>query len=242
MSPSTQTTPDTRAEVGVVVPCYNAGPRLRPVIEHSLNIVRRVIVVDDGSTDDSASSIEGLDVPVVAFPDNRGKGHAILEGFRAALEAPEIRAVAVVDADGQHDPAEIPQLYGEFVRNDADLVIGSRAFELEHVPWRNRFGNRLTIALTALLLGQRIPDTQSGYRLHSRRLVEDVIATVPGGRYETEMEILVKAVREGYKVLPVPIQTIYEEGNPSSHFNRLRDSYLIYRRLFTASLRRRRTP
>ena len=91
------------------------------------------------------------------------------------------------------------------------------------------------------LLRQPIPDTQSGYRIHSRRFVEDVLATIPGGRYETEMAILVKAAREGYRLVSEPIRTIYEEGNRSSHFNRLRDSYRIYRTFLLSAFRPART-
>jgi glycosyltransferase involved in cell wall biosynthesis len=227
--------------VAALVPCYNAGHRVRPVIEGLLQQVDLVVVVDDGSTDEAVENLRELPVRIVTFAQNQGKGKALLAGFREALAAPEIDAVAVVDADGQHDPRELPGLYKTFREQNADLVIGSRKFDLERVPWRSRFGNVLTRNLTRCILGQRIPDTQSGYRLHSRRLLEDVLATVQGGRYETEMEILVVAVRRGYRVVPSPIETIYEEGNPSSHFNKLRDSFLIYRRLFQTALRVRKS-
>jgi glycosyltransferase involved in cell wall biosynthesis len=228
---------DIRQQLAVVVPCYNAGDRVRPVIEGLLRIVDHVIVVDDGSTDGAVDGLGDLDARIVALPQNQGKGHAMMAGFRAALEDSDVSAVAIVDADGQHDPGELPGLWDTFVREGAGLVIGSREFDMEHVPWRSRFGNKLTISLTALLLGKRIPDTQSGFRLHSRALLEDVIANVTPGRYESEMEILVLAVRKGYTVVPSPIQTIYEEGNPSSHFNKVGDSIRIYRRLFAAALR-----
>lgn len=228
--------------LAVVVPCYNAGARVRPVAEGLLELVDRVLVVDDGSTDGSIESLEGLPVRIVALPRNQGKGFAMLEGFRAALENPDITCVAIVDADGQHDPKEIPALFDTFLREDADLVIGSRTFDLEQVPWRSRLGNELTALLTGLLLRRKVPDTQSGFRLHSRRFLEDVLATVHAGRYETEMEILVKAVRQGYTFVPAPIATIYEEGNPSSHFSKLRDSFRIYRRLFVAAFSIPRKP
>ncbi len=95
------------------------------------------------------------------------------------------------------------------------------------------------VPLTGLLLGQRLPDTQSGFRLHSSKFVDAILEEVPGGRYETEMEILVRAVRGGFKVVPLPIQTIYETGNASSHFSVLRDSFLIYRKLFAMTLRKK---
>lgn len=242
-------TPDAMAAVmrhrlAVVVPCYNAGHRVRPVVERLLAHVDRVIVVDDGSTDGAAQSLSDLPIHLVTFAQNQGKGKALLAGFRAGLDAPGVDCVAVVDADGQHDPAELERLYTAFRDEGADLVVGSRTFELARVPWRSRFGNVLTRSLTGWVLGQKLPDTQSGYRLHSRRLLEDLVWTISGGRYETEMEILIVAVRHGYKVVPVPIETIYEEGNPSSHFNKLRDSYLIYRRFLVTALktRKRRPP
>jgi len=227
--------PLMRSALAVVIPCYNAGGRIRHVAASALALVDHVIVVDDGSTDGSPASVAGLGVEVIRFPDNRGKGHAMLAGFRAGLVHPEVDCAAIMDADGQHDPAELPKLYEVFRKRSTDLVIGSRDFKGSQVPWRSRLGNTLTILFTAFLLGKRVPDTQSGYRIHSRRLLESLITTLPGGRYETEMEILAQAIREGARIEAVPIQTIYEEGNPSSHFRKAQDSFRIYRTLFKAA-------
>lgn len=213
--------------LAAIVPCYNAGEQLAGVVKGLLGLAGRLILVDDGSTDGAPGALraemERHGGQVIAFPSNQGKGFAILAGFAAALEWPEITCVAVVDADGQHDPEELPRLYAAFLEQHTDLVIGSRTFAQEDVPLRSRIGNLFTISLASMLLGVRIPDTQSGYRLHSRRFAESVIQDVPGGRYETEMEILAKAVREGYAIASVPIRTIYEAGNPTSHFHRMRD-------------------
>ncbi len=228
--------------LAAVVPCYNAGFRVRPVVEGLAQQLEHVIVVDDGSTDGAVEALADTAARVVAFPENRGKGHAMLAGFRAALDIPSVTCVAIIDADGQHDPTELPRLFQAFREEEADLVIGSRVFDERNVPLRSRVGNKLTRTITHLLLGQEVPDTQSGYRLHSRRFLEEVLRVIPGGRYETEMEIVVLAVRGPYKVVPVPIQTIYETGNSSSHFGALRDSYRIYRSLFRAALGRRGSP
>lgn len=223
----------------VVVPCYNAGARVRPVAESLAQRFRRVIIVDDGSTDGAADALRDLSVRIETFPENRGKGFAIIAGFRAALEAPDVQYVAVIDADGQHDPAELERLFEAAATKKADLVIGSRNFHLRQVPWTSWFGNRLTALLTRTLFGTWVTDTQSGFRVHARRLAQDVCDTLPGGRYETEMAILVKAMRGPYTVVSEPISTIYEEGNPSSHFNRLRDSVKIYWCLVSLAFRRR---
>ena len=222
----------------VVVPAYNAGERLRPVLDRLLPIASRIIVVDDGSTDGATRGLEELPIQLERHETNRGKGHALVTGFRAALEDPASTCVATLDADGQHDPAELPGLYERFLAEDADLVIGSRVFNGPGVPLRSRIGNTVTIAVVGWLLGQRVPDTQSGYRLHSRRFLEAVLPSLGGGRYETEMEMLARAIGGKYRVVAAPIRTIYEKGNPSSHFNKLRDSYRIYASLIRASRRK----
>lgn len=226
-----------RHDVAVVIPCYNAGARVIGVVEHCLKRVEQIVVVDDGSTDGALDALDTQPVKRIRFPENRGKGYALVEGFRAALDM-GVRCIVVLDADGQHDPDELPTLFEAFTASGADLVIGSRSFDEAHVPWRSRFGNKTTILLTRMLLGTRIPDTQSGYRLHSRRFAEAIVRDVPGGRYDTEMEILVKAVKERFVIKPIPIKTLYESGNPSSHFNKIRDPIMIYVRLFKAAFRK----
>ncbi len=233
-------------ELAVVIPCYNAGERLLPVVLTLSAFPCLLFLIDDGSTDDAVDTAmaQGLEaggrIKKVRFEKNQGKGHALLTGFRKAIHHMQVRCVATLDADGQHDPAELPRLYTTFLREQADLLIGSRQFSQGHVPLRSRVGNLVTAGLTNLLLGTRLPDTQSGFRLHSRRLVNRVLAKVSPGRYETEMEIVMLAVRQGFIVVSEPIQTIYEEGNTSSHFNKVGDSWRVCRRLVTAAFRYRR--
>ncbi|HOE66410.1 MAG TPA: glycosyltransferase family 2 protein [Candidatus Hydrogenedentes bacterium] len=226
-----------RSALAAVVPCYNAGGRVRPVLERLAAFLDHVIVVDDGGTDGLPARLEGLQLQVATFAQNRGKGHALLEGFRLARAIPGVEAVATLDSDGQHDPRELPSLYEMFLRERADLLIGSRTFDERHVPLRSRLGNKFTIAMTGLIIGRRLPDTQSGYRIHSIRLVDRILDDVTPGRYETEMEILVLAVKQGFATIAAPIQTIYEPGNTSSHFDALRDSARICKTLLRASMR-----
>lgn len=218
-----------------VVPCYNAGTRVQGVIQGLLPLVESVVVVDDGSTDGCIEPLRDLPLRLVSFPENRGKGFALKAGYLEALADPKVECVAVLDADGQHDPAELPRLYEAFHAEEADLVIGSRCFDGADVPWPNRFGNRLTVHLTRWLLGRHLPDTQSGYRLLSRRFLEAVLPEVAGGRYEFEMQLLGKAILGDYRLCPVPIKTIYERGNPSSHFRKVVDSWRVFRTLLRAA-------
>ncbi len=226
-------------DLAVVVPCYNAGDRVRPVVESLLQESSRVYVIDDGSTDGCTEGLAELGATVVRLDPNQGKGFAMLRGFQEALADPEIEYIAIVDADGQHDTSELPWLLGAATTEDADLLIGSRTFDGPEVPWRSRFGNKLSAFVTKVLYGRAIGDTQSGYRIHSRRFVIDVLATLQGGRYETEMAILAIALRGDYRVVTAPIQTIYEDDNASSHFNKLRDTFRIARVLLSFSRKRK---
>ena len=225
--------PMTEALVAVV-PCYNPGGRLAGVIDKLQPIGCRVVLVDDGSDDGTVEAQASRVTEVVRHDTNRGKGHALLAGMRAAIDMPGCEAVVTLDADGQHDPAEIPRLFEAFQNEGADFVIGARTFGGKQVPFRSWIGNTVTVNVAGFLLGERLPDTQSGYRIHGRKFVEGILDAVEGGRYETEMEIIVKAVKQDYKVVSVPIQTVYEEGNASSHFKKVSDSIAIYKRLFRA--------
>jgi glycosyltransferase involved in cell wall biosynthesis len=224
------------SDIACVIPCYNAGARVRPVVEAALRQTPHVWVVDDGCTDACIASLEALPARILRHARNRGKGHAILTGLRAALEAPHIVAVALLDADGQHDPAVLPRFRQTFFECRAGMVIGERVFDGRHVPLRSRFGNAVTAKVTRMLLRAKLPDTQCGYRLLSREFAGEVLEKVAGGRYETEMEMVVLAIRHGRGIASVPISTVYEPGNASSHFHKVGDSIRIYRRLISSAL------
>lgn len=225
--------------VAAVVPCFNAGQRLRPVLQQLGELLHRVILVDDGSTDGAIETVSDIDIELVRFEQNRGKGHALKAGMTAALNDPAVTCVACLDADGQHNPDELPNLHRAFLASEADLLIGARTFDGDRVPFRSWLGNTLTVNIVGKLLGARLADTQSGFRLSSRRFLEETLPKISGGRYEFEMEMLVRAIRGGYRVVSEPIETIYETGNPSSHFRKLEDSWRIYRTLWKVSRAKR---
>ncbi len=231
---------DLKKQIVAVIPCYNAGARVLTALEKACSSVGHVILVDDGSTDGCTDTVEAFPVIRITFPKNRGKGHALIAGIRRALSLPDIRAIALMDADGQHDPDDLPALLQVFLSNDADLVIGARHLDKACTPWRSRFGNQVTARVAAKLLGCALSDTQCGYRLLSPRFAEAFVNTVPGGRYETEMEMILLAVDCGYTLASAPVTTIYEPGNRSSHFRKVRDSIRIYATLWRALRKRKR--
>jgi glycosyltransferase involved in cell wall biosynthesis len=221
------------SNLAIVVPAYNAGALVAGVIADLEPYVHRIWLVDDGSTDGCTDGLESEITRILRLDENHGKGFALLQGYARAIEDESVECVAVLDADGQHDVTDLPRLFGVYQDNNADFLIGARDFSIGYVPFRSRFGNNVTRFVSQLLLGTSLQDTQSGYRLVSRKYLDDVLGKIRGGRYETEMEMLAHAVRGDFVVVSEPIRTIYEEGNASSHFNVLRDSVLIYKKLLT---------
>lgn len=234
MNTPAQKLPETLA---VVVPAYNAGALVNPVVKALEGYVHTVWVVNDGSTDGCTDGLNSDVVHVLDLPENHGKGYALVQGYTEALKDESIQAVAVLDADGQHDVRELPRLYEAFSEANADFLIGARDFNVGLVPLRSRVGNKVTHFVSGLLLGQWLQDTQSGYRIVSRHYLKQVLPKIRGGRYETEMEMIALAIRGDFTMVSEPICTIYEEGNKSSHFHVIRDSFLIYRKLFGIWLR-----
>jgi glycosyltransferase involved in cell wall biosynthesis len=223
--------------LAVIVPTYNAGGLVKDVVNALEDYVHTVWVVNDGSTDGCTDDLKSDVTRVLDLPENHGKGYALVQGYRKALEDDSIQCVAVLDADGQHDARDLPRLYETYLREEADFLIGSRDFVMGYVPLRSRIGNQVTLVVSGLMLGAWLKDTQSGFRLVSRKYLEEVLPTITGGRYETEMEMIAKAVHGDFKVASEPIRTIYDEGNKSSHFHVVRDSFLIYTKLISIGIK-----
>lgn len=197
-----------------LIPAYNEEERIGDVIVHTEKYLP-VLVVDDGSRDDTAGVARLIGAEVICQSPNQGKGAALLAGFRYALEQ-GFDAVITLDADGQHDPEEIPLFLAEY-KNGADLVIGQRDFKQMPFPrnWSNTFGTWMF----SRALGQYCPDNQSGYRLYSRRLIEESISSRETN-FEFEVEVIARCVSMGCRLSWVPIKTIY--AGETSHIKPLR--------------------
>jgi len=201
-------TPNTLA----LIPAYNEAQRIAPVIAATLEHLP-ALVVDDGSRDDTAAVAEAAGATVLRQVPNQGKGVALRAGLRWALER-GYDAILTLDADGQHDPAEIPALLAAFTASKADLLIGSRDFS--QMPLSRRVANTMGRWSFSWALGRRVEDNQSGYRLLSRRMAAAVLDSQEHG-FEFEVEMIVTCVQRGYTLAWAPIRTIY--GDQGSHID-----------------------
>lgn len=208
-------TDPTDQNILILIPAYNEGERVAPVVRKALTYLP-VLVVDDGSTDKTAEFAQNAGAEVLRQKPNQGKGAALLAGFEVALDR-GYRAVITLDADGQHDPAEIPAFLAAFHEHQADLIIGKRDFS--RMPLIRRLANTLGTALFSRAVGQHVPDNQSGYRLISRRLLE-AAGDIQERGFEFEVEMIVTCVTRGFTLSWVPIRTIY--GDEKSHIDPLR--------------------
>ena len=196
-------------EVVALIPAYEEGPRIGAVVEAALRHVP-VVVVDDGSTDDTAEQAEEAGATVIRQVPNAGKGAALRAGFRDALDQ-GVAAVVTLDADGQHDPAEIPAFLEAFARSRPELVIGRRDFD--EMPPIRRLSNVLGGVALSAALGRAVPDNQSGYRLVGRVLMRAMLASDESG-FEFEVEMIARCIALGLPLEWVAIRTIYA-GEPS---------------------------
>jgi glycosyltransferase involved in cell wall biosynthesis len=198
-----------------LIPGYNEAPRIGAVVEATLRHLP-VIVVDDGSADGTAEVARAAGATVIEQRPNQGKGAALRTGFRHAL-AGGAEAILTLDADGQHDPAEIPSFLAAWTIPPADqeprpdLVIGRRNFRA--MPPTRRLSNELGRRAFSWAVGRAIADNQSGYRLVSRRLAERALASDEPG-FAFEVEQITTCIRLGGTIAWVPIRTIYA-GAPS---------------------------
>ena len=216
------TTPAAASKHSILalVPAWNEATRMGPMLEATLTHLP-VLVVDDGSEDDSAAVAEAAGAAVVRHAQNQGKGVALMTGFAWALER-GYEAVLTLDADGQHDPAEIPKFVAAYENGEGDLIIGQRtSSEMPFPRWLTTpFGGWLL----SQAVGQRIHDNQSGYRLYGRHLLETLDLTATG--FELEVEVIVQAIYKGLRIAWVKIRTIYGIGKVS-YFHPVMDTALF---------------
>ena len=224
-------------EVVVILPAFQPSSALPARVRafHE-ELAAPVVVVDDGS-DATCRALFGAaaavpDCIVLRHETNRGKGAALKTAFAfVAQRFPECAGVVTADADGQHAPEDVRRLAEALMAEPAALHLGVRDFSLWTTPFRSWWGNRWTTLLFGLLFRKWIADTQTGLRAF-RRADFPFFLSIPGDGYDYEMAALARTVRAGMAIRTLPVRTIYEMPDATSHFQPLRDTVRIYKALF----------
>ncbi len=206
-------------KVCVVVPTYNNADTITGVLSRILAVTHHVIVVIDGCTDDTRERIAGMQNPsvqVVDHAENRGKGHALLSGFKHAINKGYEYAITI-DSDGQHFPEDIPQFVEAMKKHPDAIIVGARNLQQENMPGGNTFANKFSNFWFTVQTGVNLPDTQTGYRLYPLRHLAGVHLIT--SRYEAELELLVFAAWAGVKLVSLPVRVYYPPaGERVTHF------------------------
>ena len=225
----------------VLIPSLQPDDRLPPYVDALLKSgFRRVVVVDDGSGPDYDAifgQIEQLGATVIRYPVNKGKGEALKTGFRWLMaNDPGCTGVLTADADGQHTVPDCIKVAQAMLAGEDALYLGSRDFNLPDIPPKSRSGNKITSNVFKLLHGVWLPDTQTGLRCF-RASELPFMAEVAGSRYEYEMNMLIAAAHRKLPMVPITIETVYENNNEGTHFHPIRDSWRIYKVILGSFLR-----
>lgn len=209
-------------KVCVLIPTYNNQNTLQRVIDGVLSYTSNVVVVNDGSTDRTAEILNqyGDLVNVITLPENKGKGNALREGFKA-VKALGYAYALTIDSDGQHFPHDIPNFIQELDdRNAPVLIIGSRQMEQDGIPKKSSFGNKFSNFWFWFETGVKLNDTQSGYRLYPLHFIPTKFWT---NKFEFEIEIIVRTSWKGVDVINIPIDILYDPNERVSHFRPFKD-------------------
>ncbi len=197
------------SNIAAVIPAYQEEKHVGEVAKRARSQLEHVLVVDDGSSDGTAQCAQSAGVDVVVHPQNCGKGESIKTGLRYWLDR-GAEYVVVLDADGQHLPEEISRFVDAAASvADAKIFIGSRMDNTSTMPLLRRMVNRYMSSRISDVCGQRIPDTQCGFRMLHRDIIPEVLSGASRFEYETEMLII--ASRKGHRIASVPITTIYSD-------------------------------
>ncbi len=185
----------------VIIPAYNEQETIASVVDQVKQYTKKIIVIDDGSTDNTAANADASGAQVISNTTNRGLGITVRIGYEAALKS-DAEIIVQVDADGQYTIEDIPALIKPISENRADMVLASRIKGgIEEMPLKKRIGNGVGTLLTRLVSGCPVSDSQTGFRAMRRELLEEVL---PTGGYTYVQEMIIRASKEGWRISEVP--------------------------------------
>jgi len=208
-------------EFCVLIPAYNEERNLKRVLDDLKSYVDkdRVIVVDDGSKDNTGIIAEESGVCVISHKNNLGKGEALRSGFKEAVKK-NVSWIIVMDSDFQHQPKDIPRFLKKAEEGNVDIILGSRMNNIKEMPFHRILSNKITSFLISLRIGQKVEDSQCGFRIIRKNVIEEI--SLNKSHFSLESELLLKAGLKKFKIGSVRIETIY--NNSKSNINPLRDT------------------
>jgi len=218
MMPATEPNRFAPAKVAALIPAYREAEHIADVVRRVRAQLPTVLVIDDGSPDETAECARKAGAEVIVHSQNAGKGAAIKTGFKVLMER-GFDYVLVLDGDGQHLPEEIGHFLSSAAANRCGLIVGNRMHKTDGMPLVRLLTNRFMSRVISALCKQPIPDTQCGFRMIHREVIPSLFCESSAYDYETEMLLI--AAREGHRIASVPISTIY--GSETSKIHPLRD-------------------
>ena len=219
-------------QICVIIPTYNESRKIGKIVEQIRKQNWQIVVIDDGSTDNTAEISRSFGATVLKNEKNFGKGFSLSRGLEYARDR-NFDAVVTIDGDGQHLPAEIPQFIKLAKASDAGLIVGNRMHNPHSMPLIRVLTNMFMSWLISKLIRRNIPDTQCGFRLMKSDLVKEIRFNTQ--RFEIDSEILIQAARLGYKIESIPIKSIYhkERSQINPLLDTLRFINYIWRHIWT---------
>lgn len=214
------------SDVAVIIPAYNEENSIRTIAEKSLQYSHHVIVVNDGSTDNTVEQLAGLPITLLNNPTNKGKGASLLQGFRHA-QSLNVTATLSIDADTQHDPDDIPKFIHAMHQHPNHIIIGARLYNRGNAPKARYRANQIADFFISWAAGRRIIDSQSGYRLYPISLLHDCLKRFNHHKFTFESAILINGARRGHHAKSIAIQSHYPTNARASYYKPCADTIRI---------------
>jgi glycosyltransferase involved in cell wall biosynthesis len=208
----------------ILIPAYNAEKTILAVVRECLQHGLEVVLVNDGSTDDTSGQLAGLPVMLLRHERNLGKGAALKTGFAWAMKS-GFDGVVTIDADGQHDASAIPLLISSAHSGNWGILIASRHTQFEQMAGLRKFWNRIGVWCIWKRTGFEITDSQSGFRFYACEVLKKL--SMKSNGYALEMEIFLKAWKSGFTVGSLPIAARVADGRATSHYRPVKDTFTI---------------
>jgi glycosyltransferase involved in cell wall biosynthesis len=217
-----------RHNVAALIPCYFEERHIRDVAARTKAQLDTVLVVDDGSTDRTTDEARETGAEVIRHERNQGKGGAIKTGLRELTSRDGIEWILILDGDGQHLPEEIPHFLSAANDQQASMIVGNRMSDTRKMPLVRKLTNLTMSGLISAIIGQRVPDSQCGFRMFRKDLAAAFV-DMPSSNFDFESEMLAIAARRGLKIAAARISTVY--GDERSKIHPFRDTVRFFQLL-----------